>query len=168
MTGTTKTRRRINTKVVSDIETGRILSRKAFDYFGPVEMAMGVRFPSVASNVVIGSPALAAETIICTTPPLNIPLDFAQVLLFWYIFITIGASGTGLTLRIRRGTGLTGTQVNVTPTFSYVAGQNAGQSGCYFDTPGAIAGQQYTLTAQIPAGAAASAVGDVSLMALVL
>ena len=67
---------------------------------------MGVRFPSVATTTSVGVlPATGAETVVATTPPLNIPLDFAQVLLFWWFVGNTGAGTVGLVASIRRGDG---------------------------------------------------------------
>src|SRR5260370_39032327 len=130
---------------------------------------MGVRFPSVSSNTIIGSPAAAAETIIATSPALTIPLDFAQVLLFWFILLTIGTAGNAVTLRLRRGTGVTGAVVNIGGGATTAVATNVvALSGSYADTPGAVAAQQYTLTAQIAAATAVSTVTDVSLIAFSL
>lgn len=129
---------------------------------------MGVRLGSTSSNVIIGSPALAAETIIATTGPLGLAVDNAQVVLLAFIDLTIGTSGTALTLRLRRGTTLTGTQVNVGQAMTVTAGNLVHWSTIDTDQPGIAAGLQYTLTAQVTGGAAASTVSDVSLVAMVL
>jgi hypothetical protein len=129
---------------------------------------MGVRNASVFTNTIIGSPALAAETIIATSGAIGLIADNAQVFLVAFIELTIGTSGTGLTLKLRRGVDTTGTLVNVGQASTVVAGNKIRASLCYADFPGVAAGLQYTLTAQITAGAAASTVTDVGLMAFVL
>lgn len=118
---------------------------------------MGVRFPSVASTTFIGPlPANATEVIVLTTPPLNIPLDFAQVLIFWYFSIVCGTGTSGLQPHLRRGTTTGGTQINSgTGGIQATAGAAGTLSGFFVDTPGAVAGQQYSLgVAQIGATAA--------------
>lgn len=129
---------------------------------------MGVRNASVFTNTIIGSPALAAETIIATTGPLGLFTDNAQVLLFAFIELTIGTSGTGLTLNLRRGSLVTSPLVNVGQATTVVAGNKIRSGLVYADFPGVAAGLQYTLTATITAGAAASTVTDVGLAAMVL
>jgi hypothetical protein len=131
---------------------------------------MGVHFPTAASSTILASlPASGAETVICTTPPLNLILDFAQVLLFWYLVTTVGTGTTGMSYRIRRGTTTSGTQINpVDGPQPVVASQNWFQSGCFIDTPGAVAGQQYSLTIQGAATTGAGATETVTLIAMVL
>ncbi len=130
---------------------------------------MGVRFPSVSSNTILNSPIVtSAETVVVTTPPLNLALDFAQILLFWYIVLTVGAAGNAIIPRLRRGTTIAGTLVNVAFNQTAVAGNIVASSGSYADTPGAVAGQQYSLTMQVNAATANSTVQDVSLIAFAL
>jgi hypothetical protein len=129
---------------------------------------MGVRLGSVFSNAIVGSPALAAETIICTTGALNLAVDNAQVLLVGFVEITIGTSGVSLTLRLRRGAATSSTLINVGSAATVAATNVVRHSICYADSPGVVAGVQYSLTAQVGSGAAASNVSDVGLMAMVL
>lgn len=129
---------------------------------------MGVRLSSVFTNVIVGSPALAAETIIATTGAIQLAIDNAQVILVAFVEITVGTSGTGLTLRLRRGNALTSALVNVGNAATVVAANLVRQSLVYADSPGVVAGLQYSLTAQVTAGAAASTVSDVGLLAFVL
>src|SRR5258708_3089060 len=108
---------------------------------------MGVRFPSVSTTTILGTlPANGAETIIATTPPLNLPLDFAQVILLWYFLGNSGASTTALNFILRRGTTVAGTLINVISGALVTAASGVRFSGCYVDTPGAVAGQQYSLS----------------------
>lgn len=109
---------------------------------------MGVRFPSVFTTTLLGTvPSNGAETIILTTPPLNLPLDGAQVFLGWYLTPTAGAGSTGAVVTIRRGALLTSPVVLPGPTGTVVtAGAGATLAGWWVDTPGIVGGQQYTLT----------------------
>ena len=131
---------------------------------------MGVRFPSVASNTFIGPlPASVAETIVLTTPPLTLPLDFSQVFLFWFANMTAGTGTNTLSFRIRRGTTLTGALLGAPPWSIAIAAGNAGfHSGCYIDTPGAVAGQQYSLTVVQTTATAAGTWADGNLVAFAL
>lgn len=129
---------------------------------------MGYRLGSAQTKTIIASPALAAETIVATTGPVNPPVDTALILLFWFAELTIGTSGTALNIRIRRGTALTDTLINVGQARTVAAGNLISLCGQYFDTPGAVAEVQYSLTAQVTAGAAASTFTDVFMMALAL
>lgn len=161
---------RVNTRVVSDIRTGKILERVAYQYRGPVARAMGVRFPTVATNTFVGPlPASAAETVVLTTPGISEPIDNAQVLLLWTASITPGTSTTSLVFRLRRGTLATSPLVNVASFgFTTVAANLTTVSGWYFDSPGVVAGQQYSLTVVQTADTVAGAWVDGALVAMVL
>ena len=131
---------------------------------------MGVRFPSVASNAFIGPlPANATETRLLTTPPINEPVDNAQVLLFWMANITAGTSVTSHVFRIYRGLGAPSVSIGAAIwTQTVVAGQNNIMTGTYFDLPGIVAGQVYSLTV-IQTGATVAGVwADGCLTAMVL
>jgi hypothetical protein len=131
---------------------------------------MGVRFPSVASNTFIGPlPANANETAILTTPPINEPIDNAQVVLLWFASIFAGTSVTSHVFRIRRGVGVLGTVIQVGVWTDTLAATNTkNSSGWYFDFPGVVAGQQYTLTVVQTAATAAGTFVDGALIAMVL
>ncbi len=131
---------------------------------------MGVRFPSIASSTFVGPlPASAAETVILTTPPLNISLDFSQIFLQWACDILAGTGTTALVFRLRRGTTAAGTLINAAAwTHTLAAGNSAVLSGAYFDTPGAVAGQQYSLTVSQTGAAAAGTFNDGALLAFAL
>jgi hypothetical protein len=131
---------------------------------------MGVRFPSVASNVFVGPfPASAAETTVLVTPPLSEPIDNAQVLLWWMASITPGTSTTSLVFRIRRGLALAGASIGLgTWSFTTVAGNLTTVSGCYQDFPGIAAGQQYQLTVVQTADTVAGVWVDGCITAMIL
>lgn len=131
---------------------------------------MGVRYPSVFSNTFIGPlPAGAAETVVLTTPPLTLPLDGAAVFIIWCANILTGATTTFLNFNIRRGTTTAGTVIHLQSfAVPVTAGSKAQGAGCYFDTPGAVAGQQYTLTVSQQAATAAGTWEDGALLAFAL
>ena len=131
---------------------------------------MGVRFPTVSTTTFIGPlPANANETIVLTTPGLTLPLDNAQVILLWRAVLVSGVGTNAFIWRIRRGTSLTGALVMASSDVMAV-GSNATQSssGFYVDTPGAVGGQQYTLTISENGATAAGTWNDGCLMAFVL
>lgn len=131
---------------------------------------MGVRFPSVFSTTFVGPlPANATETVICTTPPLTLPLDFAQVNLHWFFSILTGTGTTSLGYQIRRGTTTGGTALlGASQVQTIAAATNGLSGGCAVDTPGAVAGQQYSLTIVQTGATAAGAAGFVCLIAYAL
>jgi hypothetical protein len=131
---------------------------------------MGVRFPSVFTNTFVGPlPANATETVVLTTPPLNLALDFATVFLQWCASINPGTSTTALLYRLRRGTTAAGTLVGTSfNSGTLTVGVALTVSGCYFDTPGAVAGQQYSLTVSQTADTVAGVWIDGALLAYAL
>lgn len=131
---------------------------------------MGVRYPSVQTNTFIGPlPANANETVVLTTPPLTLPLDGATVLLLWMGSITAGTGTTSMFYRIRRGTTTGGVLVNVGQwVTTTVAANLLCMSGWYFDTPGGVAGQQYSLTVAQIAASGAGIWSDGALLAFAL
>src|SRR5260370_1151199 len=129
---------------------------------------MGVRFPSVASTTIVASPGGSTETVICTTPPLNIPLDFAQVIILWSVRFSAGPTGWNVSYNVRRGTTTTGALVNVTQNILESINQPLIRSGSNVDTPGAVAGQQWSLTFNIISTTTAATVVDVVMLAFAL
>jgi len=94
-------------------------------------------------------------------------LDNAVALLWWEAVITLTAGTTAVTYRLRRGTTATGTLVNVAQAITVTASTTIKHSGHYIDTAGIVAGQQYSLTAQMTAAAANSTVNDGCISVLV-
>ena len=160
----------INTKVVSDIETGRILKRVGGKYVGAIAQAMGVRFPSAFSTTFVGPlPANATETVVLTTPALTLPLDSAPVFFMWCAEINAGTGTTVFAFRIRRGTTTAGAFIGLQPWNLLASVGNAPmQSGCYVDTPGAVGGQQYSLTVVQTGATVAGVWNDGALLAFAL
>lgn len=130
---------------------------------------MGVRFPSQGSNTIVNTTLVTtAETVLFTTPGLNISLDFSQVLIFWWIMLTIGTGTTSFVPSIRRGTTTAGTRITLGAATTVTAGNAVSLSGCYPDIPGAVAGQQYSLTGTQNAATANGTVSDGALIVFAL
>jgi len=165
-----KVGQRINTKVVSDILTGEILERRSYMHFGKIARAMGVRLATVFSTTFIGPlPANATETLVLTTGPISMALDNAQVILLWFACILAGTSVTSHVFRIRRGTTTAGAALNANPwQNAAIAAAQTTSSGVYVDSPGVVAGQQYSLTVVQTAATVAGTFEDGCLMAIVL
>lgn len=116
------------------------------------------------SNTVVASPALAAETIICSlTLPQNVVLSNG-IQLFGWAALTIGTSGTALNLRIRQ-TNVSGSVIVATGAQGVTAAAltETGLQG--FDASPTLPGQIYVLTAIVTAGAAASTISACQLYA---
>jgi hypothetical protein len=129
---------------------------------------MGVRIATVTTTTVIASPAGAAETLICTTGPINLIADGAQVLLTWYLIVQLGAGVTSEATRLRRGPLVNSPLVNVFASVAATASTTILSTGCYADSPGLGAEIQYTLTLTLAGASAPSSVLDVCLTAMVL
>ena len=129
---------------------------------------MGVHQPSSSSNTLLNQPIVTtAETVVLTSPSLNPSLDNALVLIFWEVVFTLTAGTTAITARLRRGTTTGGTLINVAQAVTVTASTTVRMAGCYFDTPGVVASQQWSLTLQATAAAANTTVNDGSITALV-
>ena len=107
-----------------------------------------------AANV----PAAGTEGVLMTTPPLNLPFDNQPVCIIGYYGCVPGAGVTGLAFAVRRGTTITAILVAGTSTLAYAVTAAANQSFTVMviDTPGIVAGVQYSLTCIATGGAAAS------------
>ena len=109
---------------------------------------MGVRFPSAVTTVSVGIyGATGAEALVLTTPPLTLPLDFAQVFLFWWVAFNCGTGTTAVNTRIRRGPLITSQAFDPgLANAAVTANTIVSLCGCFLDTPGAVTGQQYSIT----------------------
>ncbi len=130
---------------------------------------MGVRATSVQSTTLVNAAvAINAETVIVTSPPISQPLDNAVVFVFWYMAHTVGLGAGSSAYRLRRGSAVTGTLINVAAAINSIAGQIVLGVGMYFDSPGAVAGVQYSLTCLDSVSTAVGAVQDAALLVMVL
>jgi hypothetical protein len=130
---------------------------------------MGVRFPGQGSTTIVNASVVTtAQTIICTTPPLNLPLDGALVMIFWWAVFATGSGVTSIIQNILRGATLTSTRINLGGSIAATASSNTNLSGSYVDTPGAVAAQQYSLALTQGAATGNGTVSDVCLIAFAL
>lgn len=106
-----------------------------------------------------------AETVIATSLPISTRSASEQLTLTGWADITAGTGATGVILRIRRGTGTTGTLVSNATTQTLAAGNTLDFDLVVTDTPGEVAGQNYVLTAQQVAATANGNVTAASLQA---
>jgi azurin len=120
------------------------------------------------STTVAASPALAAETVVCSVTLVG---DIAVTLGTWvngYVALTVGASGTDVTVKLRR-TGTSGTTVVSSGVLSApAAGEVVAFAIQGFDTGTVMPGQVYVLTVTVANGAAESTVSACSLVAVVV
>lgn len=128
---------------------------------------MGVHQSTVSSKVInattVGG---SAEATVVVSPPINLPLDNALVIILWEVVITYGAAQTQCFYVLRRGTTSGGTQVNGGSPITIVASTTVRMTGLYFDTPGVVAGQQYNVGANANGAGGVGSVQDVSITVL--
>lgn len=100
-----------------------------------------------ANTTVVGGPVNAAETVCAITTPLIMPRDSEIVLVMFMVVLTVGASSTQVTFRIRQGTLVTGAaiQQNVNDQ-GIVAGNVMTRTILGVDTPLLGANLQWNLT----------------------
>lgn len=118
------------------------------------------------SATVVGSPAAAAETAICSV---TIPDDVAialGVLLLGYAAFTVGTNGVSGTLRLRQ-TDTSGTVVTSSGAVTETAANLDARSIVGFDTAATVGGV-YVMTLTVASGSAASTVSAARLVALVV
>lgn len=128
---------------------------------------MSSRFSQSAT--IVGSPALAAETIVCQIPALNGSVPVATgVQLSGVVSFTVGTSGTAVRVRIRQ-TNVAGSVIadSGALTGGVAAANLLSQDLQGFDTA-PPAGGVYVLTLQVTAGAAISTVSAAQLFALII
>lgn len=88
------------------------------------------------------------ETVVATSLPVSTRGASEQVTITGWVDFTSGTGATALTLRVRRGTGITGTLVSNANAQTVTAGNTLDYDLVVVDTPGEVAGQQYVLTVQ--------------------
>lgn len=88
------------------------------------------------------------ETAAITTAPVSVTLDGDPIYISGSLNFTTGASTTSVTVRCRRGVGVAGALVQETEPYTIGAAANATIPFGFQDIPGAVAGQQYTITIQ--------------------
>lgn len=124
--------------------------------------------PRVFSTAsVVGSPAAATETIVASLT-INQPIQVVRgVLLAASVALTVGASGSGVNLKIRR-TDASGQTVMATGILNVTAADLVCPVLTCFDTFQAAPGQVYVATITVANGAATSTVSAVSLAAIAI
>lgn len=94
----------------------------------------------------------AVETTALTTAPVSSSLDGDSICIEGNLNMLTGATTTAVVIRCRRGVGTAGALVGVAETFTIGAAANFTNSFQFVDSPGSVAGQQYTVTAQQTGG----------------
>jgi hypothetical protein len=129
-----------------------------------------------SSSVVVGSPALAAETVVCQVTGLDNFLGVAAgVFLSGVCSFTVGTTGSAVRLRIRQGT-VAGSGTLIADSGAVTGGVAAAglisQDLQGFDTASsggtAIASTSYHLSLQVTAATAISTVSATNLVVVVV
>lgn len=113
--------------------------------------------------------ALATEVEVLQLDGITTGAEGRRVHLHGFVQVTTGTGATGLTLRIRRGTGTGGVLVgeaNVVQVEA-VAGSTEDHDITVLDTPGELAGESYVLTVQQAAATADGTALAMSLTAII-
>lgn len=121
----------------------------------PWAASQGIPLALSSANGTYGASLPTPTESTCATTPGISTVGARTVSLHGQALITSGAGTTAMTLRLHRGSGTGGTQVVTATAVSDTAGDTKPYSFDYDDTPGEVAGLQYTLTAQ-PTGASAA------------
>ncbi len=108
----------------------------------------------------------ATETIIATLPGITVASAAPLIRLFGVLRMTTAALTTAVTLRIRRGTAITGALVGTADAVVEAASTLINLSTAGEDSPGEVAGQQYVLTAQATGPAANGSATFAELIAM--
>jgi hypothetical protein len=120
------------------------------------------------SVAITASPPDATETAVCT---LTLTGDIAVVAgtaLFGYVALTVGTSGTDVTVKLRRASAAGATVVSSGIINAPAAADLLAYSIQGFDTGTVMPGQVYVLTVTVANGAAASTVSATSLIGIVV
>lgn len=129
----------------------------------------------ISSNAIVGSPALAAETIVAQIVGIDGQLSVSVgVFLSAALSFTVGATGTAIRVRIRQGAAV-GAGTVVADTGAITGGVAAAallsQDIQGFDTAAsggaAVAATSYHVSLQVTGGSSASTVSSANIVALV-
>lgn len=120
----------------------------------------------VQSTAVVGSPALAAETVIAQLTVAELEAILSGVFLFAFAAYTVGATGTAVRFRIRRG-GLAGAVVADTGAVTGGVAAAALRADDLIGVDAApVLPQLYSLTLQVTGATGASNVTGAALIAI--
>lgn len=88
------------------------------------------------------------ETVAQVSPALSVTQDGDPIQVTGTVSFTTGTATTAVTVRCRRGNGITGTVVGTAEVDTLAAAVSAPISVDFLDFPGAVAGQVYSITVQ--------------------
>jgi hypothetical protein len=124
------------------------------------------------NNTVVGSPALAAETVVCSIPAIqSAVVATAGVFISSQIAFTVGTSGASARYRIRQGVAAgAGTVIfdSGVTTAGITAAGLVVENLFGFDASPVFPGQAYCLTLTVGSGAAVSTVSAASMFFVII
>lgn len=124
-----------------------------------------VAYPTqVAAAVAITT---TTEKVAATTTPISTDGTNQTVNIDASGEVTTGTGTTSIQIRVRRGTGITGTQVGTTQNITTTAGSLYPFSVQQGDTPGEVAAQQYVVTVQQVGASANGTIDQAAIQAVV-
>jgi hypothetical protein len=130
---------------------------------------MGVHAVTKGTNTLVNTTIpTTTETLVCLLTFDALPIDFAQVLLIGQMLVIPGTATTLLQARIRQGNGTTGTSVGIADITGQTVGSGTGLCVLAIDTPGAVAGMQYSLTITQISATGAGSVNNATFMGFIL
>lgn len=122
------------------------------------------RQTATATNVAVTT---TTETVVATLSGVSVDRADVRIALEGWVQLQTGAGTTNVSLRVRRGTDTTGTQVGEVnaEAIGAAAGSVEEFSIAVQDTPGEVASQSYVLTVQQTAATANGSALQMSLLA---
>lgn len=130
---------------------------------------MGVRFPGIVSTTRITTVlTLNNVTHIVQVNSISPVQDFQQVFIWWRLLVTMGTAATGLIVNLKRGSAVADPTINSGQAINAPGGSTVECSGCWADTPGAVADQFYTIDLQQVAATGNATVNDACLSVMAL
>lgn len=119
------------------------------------------------SGTVTGSPAAAAETIVCTVTCTGDWAVTTGVILIGWCTLTTGTNGVSITTKLRQ-TDTSGTTIKTSGATLTAAGNLVDRTILGVDTAPTAGRQVYVMTLTIGSGSAASTVSAAELVAIVV
>lgn len=118
----------------------------------------------ISSSVTVTT---TTETVVLTLPGVSTNGAQDQVFVSGSLAMLLGTAATTLTIRVRRGTGITGTVVGVAEVDTAIPAETDGFPFDALDIPGEVAGQAYVVTVQQASatgnGSVTTCAGQISL-----
>jgi hypothetical protein len=119
------------------------------------------------STTVVGSPADATETIVCSVTVTGDIAAIFGVIILGFAAFTVGTNGVSVLAQIRQ-TNAAGTSKGSTGAVTATAANLSMRELIAIDTAPVLPGQVYVMTLTVASGSAASTVSQARLVALVV